>query len=68
MTPVKQLIGFKKVNLNAKETKNVSFTFIRDDFSLVTPDEHRITEPGEFIIMAGHSSKDSDLLKTTITL
>lgn len=68
MTPNKQLIGFEKVFLKAKETKNVSFNFDRRDFSLVTPDERRVTEPGEFILMAGSSSKDSDLLQAKLTL
>ena len=68
MTPNKQLIGFKKIFLRAKETKSVSFTFERKDFSLVTPDERRVTEPGEFILMAGSSSKDSDLLQVRLTL
>ena len=68
MTPNKQLIGFKKIFLRAKETKSVSFTFERKDFSLVTPDERRVTEPGEFILMAGSSSKDSDLLQARFTL
>ena len=62
MTPNKQLIGFEKVFLEAEETKNVSFTFKRKDFSLVTSDERRVTEPGEFLIMVGPSSKDNDLL------
>lgn len=68
MTPNKQLIGFEKVFLKAKETKNVSFTFECKDFSLVTPDERRVTEPGEFMIMAGSSSKGSDLLQTKLIL
>ena len=68
MTPNRQLIGFEKVFLKAKETKNVSFNFDRRDFSLVTPDERRVTEPGEFIIMAGSSSKDSDLLQAKLIL
>lgn len=68
MTTNKQLIGFEKVFLKAKETKNVSFTFERRDFSLVTPDERRVTEPGEFVIMAGSSSKDSDLLQAKLIL
>ena len=68
MTPNRQLIGFEKVFLKAKETKNVSFNFDRRDFSLVTPDERRVMEPGEFIIMAGSSSKDSDLLQAKLIL
>jgi Beta-glucosidase-related glycosidases len=68
MTPNRQLIGFQKIFLKGKETQKVSFTFERRDFSLVTPDERRVTEPGEFIIMAGSSSKDSDLLQAKLIL
>ena len=35
----------------------------KKDFSLVNRKEQRVTEPGEFELMAGHSSKDCDLLK-----
>lgn len=68
MTPDKQLLAFEKVYLKAKETKNIKFLFCREDFSLVTPDERRITEAGEFIIMAGPSSRDSDLLSVKFVL
>lgn len=68
MTPDKQLLAFEKVYLKAKEIKNIQFSFCREDFSLVTPDERRITEAGEFIIMAGPSSRDSDLLSVKFVL
>lgn len=68
LTPEKQLISFEKIHLEAKETKKVYFKLSREDFSLVTPDEKRITEPGEFILMAGSSSKDCDLLKINFYL
>ncbi|BCJ94694.1 glycosyl hydrolase [Anaerocolumna cellulosilytica] len=68
LTPVKQLIGFEKIYIKANETKNVSFTFSKEDFSLVNSDEKRVTEPGEFILMVGSSSRDIDLLQSTITL
>lgn len=68
MTPNKQLIAFEKIYLGAQETKKVSFTLNRGDFSLVTPDERRVTEPGEFIIMAGSSSNDKDLLQIKLIL
>jgi beta-glucosidase len=68
MTPVKQLIGFQKIFLKAGETKTVSFAFRREDFSLVTPDERRVTEPGKFILMVGASSKDCDLLRAEFVL
>lgn len=68
VTPIKQLIGFRKIFLTAGETKTVTFTFRREDFSLVTTDERRVTEPGKFILMAGSSSKDSDLLRAELVL
>jgi beta-glucosidase len=68
MTPYKQLIAFEKVNLKVKETRRVSFTFNRSDFSLVTPGENRVTEPGEFILMVGSSSYDDDLLQIKFVL
>ena len=63
MTPVKNLCAFRKVTLLPGETKEVSFSFRKEDFSLVLPDERRVTEPGTFILMAGHSSRDEDLLR-----
>ena len=68
MTPEKQLIGFQKISCKAGETKTVRFTFERKDFSLVTPDERRITEPGAFLIMAGSSSQTADLLQANLIL
>ena len=63
ITPVKQLCGFERVELAAGEAKEIAFTFKREDFALVTPDERYVTETGLFEIMAGLSSKDEDLLK-----
>lgn len=68
ITPDRQLIGFDKVNLGAGETKRVSVPLHLSDFSLVTADGNRITEPGEFILMAGGSSRDCDLLQIKINL
>ncbi|HWS30984.1 MAG TPA: glycoside hydrolase family 3 N-terminal domain-containing protein [Clostridia bacterium] len=68
MTPVKQLIAFKRIPLKAGETKRVSFSLQKEDFSLVTPDERRIVEPGRFVLMVGASAKDEDLLKTEFYL
>ena len=68
MTPDRQLIAFEKIFLDAKETQNVKLTLDCKDFSLVTPDERRVTEPGEFMIMVGSSSKDQDLLQAKFTL
>lgn len=67
MTPVKRLIAFRKVYLKAGEKKKVEFTFTREDFSFVNALEQRVTEPGEFEIMVGGSSADSDLQKSIFT-
>ena len=68
ITPVKQLCGFERVTLRAGEEKRVTFTFKKEDFALVTPDERYVTEPGAFDMMVGLSSKDEDLLKTTFRI
>ncbi|MBQ7785736.1 MAG: glycoside hydrolase family 3 C-terminal domain-containing protein [Clostridia bacterium] len=68
ITPVKQLIAFKKVQLEPGEKRTLEFALAREAFSLVNRREERVVEPGEFELMAGHSSRDCDLLKTTFTL
>ncbi len=68
MTPVKQLIAFKQVELAPDEEKRVEFALSREDFSLVNRRGERVTEPGEFVLMIGHSSKDCDLLKVRFAL
>ena len=65
MTPVKQLIAFKKVELAPNEEQECKFTFTEKDFSLVLPDERRVMEKGEFEIMVGSSSNDESL--TTVS-
>lgn len=68
ITPVKQLISFCQVTLQPGERQVMTFQFRREDFSLVRADCQRVTEPGEFVLMVGHSSKDEDLLQATFTL
>ena len=68
LTPVKQLIAFAQVALKAGEEKTVEIELHRDDFSIVNRAGERVVEPGEFELMAGHSSKDSDLVKVCFTL
>jgi beta-glucosidase len=66
--PVKRLIAFQKVSLDAGETRELVFQLRRDDFSLVRADETRVVEPGEFTLFVGGSSKDADLLMQVISL
>ena len=68
MTPVKTLIAYQQVELAPGETKTVEIQLGRMDFSLVNRREERVVEPGEFMLMIGHSSKDEDLLMVKFAL
>ena len=68
MTPVKKLVAFTKVTLNAGESKRVSLPLTRESFSLINAKEQQVVEPGEFLLMAGHSSKDEDLLTLSVEM
>jgi beta-glucosidase len=67
MTAVKNLAGFERVKLEPDETKTVTIKLDDEAFRIVLPDETSVIEPGDFEIMAGHSSKDEDLIKVTVT-
>lgn len=68
VTPFKSLKGFKKDFIKKGETRTVTISLDISSLALVTPDEHYVVEPGDFIIMAGPSSRDEDLLKATLTV
>jgi len=68
ITPVKRLVAFQKVTLEAGESRELVFQLKRDDFSLLLPDESCVVEPGEFTLFVGGSSKDDDLLRQNINL
>ncbi|MBP3657263.1 MAG: glycoside hydrolase family 3 C-terminal domain-containing protein [Clostridia bacterium] len=68
MTPVKQLIAYKQVELAPGKAKTVEITLDRMDFSLVNRREERVVEPGEFLLMVGHSSRNEDLLTVKFAL
>lgn len=57
-TAVEQLRGFKKVELNAGETKTVSFTLSPEDLMLLDLNMQWSVVPGTFDIMIGSSSAD----------
>lgn len=56
--PLKQLIGFTKVDLVAGGSARVTFTVHADRFSSTGRDLARIVEPGEVLLSAGHSSEE----------
>ncbi len=66
-TPVKQLKGFKKVELNPSETKTVEFEIPCSELGLWDRDMNYIVESGEFEIQIGNSSSDI-YLKSTINI
>ena len=65
--PVIELKGFKRIHLNAGETKEVEFRITPDLLSMIDGHLKRVVEPGDFRIMIGASSKDIRL-KGTITV
>jgi beta-glucosidase len=57
--PAKELKAFAKVWLKPGESRDVSFTLHVDAFQFFHPGKHRwVLEPGDFILMAGASSRD----------
>ena len=68
LTPVKRLVAFQRVWLEAGEAKEIVFALKREDFSLILPDERRVVEPGTFIVFVGGSSKTEDQLAAELTL
>lgn len=57
--PLKELKGFKKVNLAPGQTAEVSFTITPDDLKFFDDSKHEwVAEPGRFKAMIGASSTD----------
>jgi len=65
-TPVKELKGSARVTLKPGESRRVTLALAYGDLSLVNTDLERVVEPGEFEVMAGGSSADAGLLRTTL--
>src|SRR5699024_919700 len=61
--PVKELRRFEKIALSPGEEQQVTFTLNRDDFSFYNSEMEKVVEAGEFNIMVGSSSADTDLQK-----
>lgn len=57
--PLKELKGFKKVNIKPGETTQVSFTITPDDLKFFDDRQHAwVAEPGKFKALIGTSSAD----------
>ena len=66
--PIKELKGFQKVELQPGETKTVAFDITPESLAFYDVNMKRVVEPGEFEIMIGNSSRDSDLQKVILTV
>lgn len=64
--PVKELCAFKKVNLNAKSSQEVSFSIPAKRFGYFTADYQFIVEPGAFALWVGPSSDEGLTTEFTI--
>jgi beta-glucosidase len=57
-TSVKALKGFKRVTLNPKESKRISFSINPDQLAIWNRNMKHVVEPGKFTVMIGSSSED----------
>jgi beta-glucosidase len=60
------LKGFARVHLAPGEKKTVPVSLPWESFQIVDADGRSVVEPGDFQIRVGPSSRDRDLLKTTL--
>jgi beta-glucosidase len=56
--PLRELKAFRRIHLQAGESKTVTFTIDPEMLSMYDANMNKIVEPGEFRIMIGASSKD----------
>ncbi len=66
--PVKELKGFQKISLKPGETKTVALDITPDSLAFYDINMEYVVEPGEFEIMVGSSSRDTDLQKVVLTV
>lgn len=64
LRPVKELKDFKKVYLQAGESRRISFNITRDMLSFYNDNLEYTTQPGEFQVMIGSASDDIRLKRT----
>jgi beta-glucosidase len=66
--PVKELKGFTKATLAPGETRTIALEITPESLAFYDIDMNYVVEPGEFEIMVGTSSRDSDLVKVRLTV
>ncbi len=57
-TPVQQLAGFSKIDLEPGEARTVTFTVTSEQLAFLDLQLQPVVEPGEFAVMVGGSSAD----------
>ncbi len=67
-TPDKALKRYQRIHLERGQSETVTFELSPDDLSYIGKDGRPVTEPGEFEVMVGSSSRNEDLLKARFTL
>jgi len=66
--PVKELRGFRKVELQSGETQTVALEITPASLAFYDVNMKYVVEPGEFEIMVGTSSRDADMQKVLLTV
>ena len=66
--PVKELKGFQKIWLRPGETRTVALDITPESLAFYDIHMKYVVEPGEFEIMVGNSSRDTDLQKVILTV
>jgi len=66
--PVKELKGFQKISLRPGETQTVALDITPESLAFYDIHMKCVVEPGEFEIMVGNSSRDTDLQKVVLTV
>ncbi|MGD0734884.1 MAG: glycoside hydrolase family 3 N-terminal domain-containing protein [Terracidiphilus sp.] len=64
--PIKELKGFRKVQLEPGESTTVTFDITPAELSFFDVNMKYVVEPGDFELMVGNSSRDADLTKLTL--
>jgi len=64
--PIKELKGFQKILLKPGETKTVEIEITPESLAFWDINMKYVVEPGDFEIMVGNSSRDSDLQKVVL--
>jgi len=64
--PIKELKGFRKVDLQPGETTTVTLDITPESLAFFDVNMKYTVEPGDFAIMIGNSSRDADLHKLTL--